>query len=169
MKGLGESKLRDFALDVPTGSVYHFEGEDFREKKKVSYVPVISYLCCPRLPFEGGGEACTPLIRANHSKLFLPNFVVLRYLSLLSEYGVFVFQESKFINWIEPPKRERKANYAVDAYFRDALRMSEPKAPKAPRPPKQPVVQDYQFYPPRLFELLDQEIYAYRYACIGKI
>jgi len=33
---------------------------------------------------------------------------------------------------------------------------------QAPRPPKQPVVQDFQFYPPRLFELLDQEIYAYR-------
>ena len=46
--------------------------------------------------------------------------------------------------------------------------MSEPKAPKAPRPPKQPVVQDYQFYPPRLFELLDQEIYAYRYASMDK-
>ena len=25
-------------------------------------------------------------------------------------------------NWIAPPKRERKANYAVDAYFREALR-----------------------------------------------
>jgi SWI/SNF-related matrix-associated actin-dependent regulator of chromatin subfamily A member 5 len=66
------------------------------------------------------------------------------------------------LKWIEPPKRERKANYAVDAYFRDALRMSEPKAPKAPRPPKQPYVQDFQFFPPRLFELLDSEIYAYR-------
>ncbi|XP_030836704.1 SWI/SNF-related matrix-associated actin-dependent regulator of chromatin subfamily A member 5 [Strongylocentrotus purpuratus] len=66
------------------------------------------------------------------------------------------------INWIEPPKRERKANYAVDAYFREALRVSEPKAPKAPRPPKQPNVQDFQFFPPRLFELLDKEIYAYR-------
>lgn len=33
-------------------------------------------------------------------------------------------------NWIEPPKRERKANYAVDAYFREALRTSEPKQPK---------------------------------------
>lgn len=31
---------------------------------------------------------------------------------------------------IEPPKRDRKANYAVDAYFREALRVSEPKAPK---------------------------------------
>ena len=38
--------------------------------------------------------------------------------------------QEAFVHWIEPPKRERKANYAVDAYFRDALRMSEPKAPK---------------------------------------
>merc|ERR1711973_1011125 len=68
------------------------------------------------------------------------------------------------LNWIAPPKRERKANYAVDAYFREALRTgsNEPKAHKAPRPPKQPIVQDFQFYPPRLFELLDQEIYHYR-------
>lgn len=34
------------------------------------------------------------------------------------------------VEWIEPPKRERKANYAVDAYFREALRVSEPKVPK---------------------------------------
>merc|ERR1711992_5248 len=68
------------------------------------------------------------------------------------------------MNWIAPPKRERKANYAVDAYFREALRTgaNEPKAHKAPRPPKQPIVQDFQFFPPRLFELLDQEIYHYR-------
>lgn len=74
-----------------------------------------------------------------------------------------VLQEQRFVQWIEPPKRERKANYAVDDYFRDALRVSEPRAPKAPRPPKQPVVQDWQFFPMRLFELLDQEIYAFRY------
>merc|ERR1712242_356928 len=66
--------------------------------------------------------------------------------------------------WIAPPKRERKANYAVDAYFKEALRTgsNEPKAHKAPRPPKQPIVQDFQFFPSRLFELLDQEIYHYR-------
>ncbi len=76
MKGLGESQLRNFTLDVPTGSVYEFEGEDFREKKKAA----------------------------------------------------------GFIHWIEPPKRERKANYAVDAYYREALRMSsEPRAPKVGR------------------------------------
>ncbi|XP_048192307.1 probable global transcription activator SNF2L1 isoform X5 [Perognathus longimembris pacificus] len=33
---------------------------------------------------------------------------------------------------------------------------------KAPRPPKQPNVQDFQFFPPRLFELLEKEILYYR-------
>ena len=76
MKDLGESSLRTFTLDTNEGgnSVYQFEGEDYREKQKMSG-----------------------------------------------------------LNWIEPPKRERKANYAVDAYFREALRTSEPKAPKVSR------------------------------------
>lgn len=86
------------------------------------------------------------------------------------DYSVYQFQGEDYrekqkmahLAWIEPPKRERKANYAVDAYFREALRVSEPRAPKAPRPPKQPNVQDFQFFPPRLFELLDKEIYFYR-------
>lgn len=39
-------------------------------------------------------------------------------------------KEKPGLYWIEPPKRERKANYAIDAYFREALRMSEPRAPK---------------------------------------
>ncbi|XP_060040755.1 probable global transcription activator SNF2L1 [Erinaceus europaeus] len=71
-------------------------------------------------------------------------------------------QKLGMVEWIEPPKRERKASYAVDAYFREALRVSEPKVPKAPRPPKQPNVQDFQFFPPRLFELLEKEIIYYR-------
>ncbi|KAG7314349.1 hypothetical protein KOW79_021652 [Hemibagrus wyckioides] len=71
-------------------------------------------------------------------------------------------QKMNMMEWIEPPKRERKANYAVDAYFREALRVSEPRAPKAPRPPKQPNIQDFQFFPPRLFELLEMEILHYR-------
>lgn len=63
----------------------------------------------------------------------------LRNLSLDTEpknYSVYQFdgedfrEKQKVLNWIEPPKRERKANYAVDAYFREALRTSEPKAPK---------------------------------------
>lgn len=88
-----------------------------------------------------------------------------------SPYSVYNFEgqdwkgkqnDSGFLPWIEPPKRERKANYAVDQYFREALRVSEPKAPKAPRPPKQPNVQDFQFFPPRLFELLEKEILYFR-------
>lgn len=35
-------------------------------------------------------------------------------------------------------------------------------SPQAPRPPKQPNVQDFQFFPPRLFELLEKEILYYR-------
>lgn len=68
---LGEGTLRTFTMDQ-TESVYQFEGEDYREKQKISGIG----------------------------------------------------------HWIEPPKRERKANYAVDAYFREALRVTEPKAPK---------------------------------------
>ncbi|KAI4872532.1 hypothetical protein NFI96_016760, partial [Prochilodus magdalenae] len=105
MQKLGESSLRNFTMDTSSGetSLYNFEGEDYREKQKLS-----------------------------------------------------------MMEWIEPPKRERKANYAVDAYFREALRVSEPRAPKAPRPPKQPNIQDFQFFPPRLFELLEMEILYYR-------
>ena len=40
--------------------------------------------------------------------------------------------------WIEPSKRERKANYSVDGYYRDAMRQNPKQAgPKAPRAPKQ--------------------------------
>lgn len=52
----------------------------------------------------------------------------------------------------------------MDAYFREALRVGQETTQKhkAPRPPKQPIVQDFQFLPGRLFELLEQEIYHYR-------
>ena len=52
----------------------------------------------------------------------------------------------------------------MDAYFREALRVGQEQTQKhkAPRPPKQPIVQDFQFLPGRLFELLEQEIYHYR-------
>jgi SWI/SNF-related matrix-associated actin-dependent regulator of chromatin subfamily A member 5 len=38
------------------------------------------------------------------------------------------------VNWIQPSKRERKSNYSVDSYYRDALRIGEKKvAPRQPR------------------------------------
>jgi len=73
-------------------------------------------------------------------------------------------KENIGLAWISPPKRERKSTYSVDGYFRDALRGRGPegKSAKQVKPPKQPMVQDFQFLPIRLFELLDQEIYYYR-------
>ncbi len=65
--------------------------------------------------------------------------------------------------WIEPSKRERKANYSVDEYYRDALRVSsKSSAPKAPRAPKQIATHDWQFFPARLVELQERETNAYR-------
>ncbi|CAG0923058.1 unnamed protein product [Notodromas monacha] len=76
-------------------------------------------------------------------------------------------QKSLIGHWIEPPKRERKANYAVDAYFREALRVntappSEPKLPKAPRMPRHNNVQDFQFFPARLVALVEKETLYFR-------
>ncbi|KAG9305927.1 hypothetical protein G9A89_016580 [Geosiphon pyriformis] len=63
-------------------------------------------------------------------------------------------------SWIEPPKRERKANYTVDNYFKEALRVgNKPTAPRVPRVAKQINVAEYQFFPQRLVELLKREMY----------
>ncbi|KAJ2910119.1 chromatin remodeling complex Adenosinetriphosphatase [Coemansia aciculifera] len=66
--------------------------------------------------------------------------------------------------WIQPAKRERKVNYAVDDYYREALRQSSKtsSSQRAPRPPKQMHINDFQFYPPRLHELLEKELLSYR-------
>ncbi len=75
------------------------------------------------------------------------------------------FSERKPIGqlWIEPSKRERKANYSIDNYYRDAMRVGpKPTQPKAPRAPKQININDFQFYPPRLAELQERETAAYQ-------
>ncbi|WFC98297.1 hypothetical protein MYAM1_001022 [Malassezia yamatoensis] len=65
--------------------------------------------------------------------------------------------------WIEPSKRERKQNYSIDSYYRNAMRStSKPAAPKAPRAPKQVSTAEWQFYPPRLIELQERETAAYQ-------
>ncbi len=74
MAAMGESSLKSFTIDAPGPdySVYHFEGEDWRDR-------------------QNRGE----------------------------------------LEWIHLPKRERKANYGIDQYFREALRASaEPRAQK---------------------------------------
>ena len=38
MANMGESSLRNFSMDTENTSVYNFEGEDYREKKKVGEI-----------------------------------------------------------------------------------------------------------------------------------
>ncbi|KAI0076817.1 SNF2 family DNA-dependent ATPase [Panus rudis PR-1116 ss-1] len=64
-------------------------------------------------------------------------------------------------------KRERKLNYSVDAYYKDAMRpgpSKTEKAPKLPRAPKQLQLQDFQFFPPKLAELQERELAAFKKA-----
>ena len=56
-----------------------------------------------------------------------------------------------------PKRRERRVNnYSVDSYYREALGIGEA---KIPQPKDSSKVGDFQFFPRRLLELLDQEIY----------
>ncbi|KAF8601203.1 SNF2 family DNA-dependent ATPase [Ceratobasidium sp. AG-I] len=71
------------------------------------------------------------------------------------------------LNWIQPTKRERKGNYSIDQYYKDAMRAgpSKPdKGPKVPRAPKQFAVQDHQFFSPRFIELQERETAAWKKA-----
>ncbi|GAV00283.1 hypothetical protein RvY_11157 [Ramazzottius varieornatus] len=74
-------------------------------------------------------------------------------------------QSSLPASWIEPPKRERKVNYAVDQYYRDAMRRERDQdgtKAKAPRPPKQPKIQAFQFHSHKLHPLLQRELLSYQ-------
>lgn len=65
--------------------------------------------------------------------------------------------ESVGLSWLGPAKRERKANYAVDDYYKEALRTSaRTPSTKAPRPKKYNI-EDFQFFPSRLAELNDRD------------
>lgn len=48
---LGESSLRNFTMDTENSSVYTFEGEDYREKKKVK-TPKITKKCYNVVKFK---------------------------------------------------------------------------------------------------------------------
>ncbi|KZV70252.1 hypothetical protein PENSPDRAFT_743561 [Peniophora sp. CONT] len=69
------------------------------------------------------------------------------------------------LNALEPSKRERKTNYSVDAYYKDAMRAgpaAKEKVVKIPRAPKQVAMQDFQFFPARLAELQEREMAAHK-------
>lgn len=48
MSSLGESSLRNFTMDTENSSVYTFEGEDYREKKKVPAMCICNNYCLNR-------------------------------------------------------------------------------------------------------------------------
>ncbi|KAJ7355421.1 SNF2 family N-terminal domain-containing protein [Mycena albidolilacea] len=68
-------------------------------------------------------------------------------------------------NLLSLSKRERKSNYSVDSYFKDAMRtgpVKTEKGPKLPRAPKQVQVQDFQFFPAELSVLQERELAVHR-------
>ncbi|TCD66522.1 hypothetical protein EIP91_001298 [Steccherinum ochraceum] len=74
-------------------------------------------------------------------------------------------RKSLQFNPLSLSKRERKLNYSVDAYYKDAMRAGPSKtekAPKIPRAPKQLQLQDFQFFPARLSELQERELAAHK-------
>lgn len=83
------------------------------------------------------GEARTQELKSKFEKVGengLRNFTMESY-TLYDFEGENYLEKQKSImpleNWIEPPKRERKINYAIDAIFREALR---PEAAKPSKP-----------------------------------
>ena len=61
-------------------------------------------------------------------------------------------------NWIDPPKRERKQNYNVSEYYRQAMQIRPAGRSSGPRLPRMPQLQDFQFFDiSRLTELFEKE------------
>ncbi len=63
------------------------------------------------------------------------------------------------------PARERKAVAAT----RESRHVTDTKTQRAPKPKGLPQIQDFQFYPKRLHELIEREIYAHRKAVNYKV
>ncbi|OAX31096.1 hypothetical protein K503DRAFT_806378 [Rhizopogon vinicolor AM-OR11-026] len=62
-------------------------------------------------------------------------------------------------------KRERKANYSVENYYKETLRVGPSKtekAPKLPRAPKQIEIQDFQIFDPALAQLQERELAVHK-------
>ncbi|KAG1823802.1 SNF2 family N-terminal domain-containing protein [Suillus subaureus] len=68
-------------------------------------------------------------------------------------------------NMLSLSKRERKANYSVDNYYKETLRVGPSKTektPKLPRAPKQIQIQDFQFFDPALAQLQERELAVHK-------
>ena len=79
MKQFGEGSLRKLAMDAPTESIFHFEGEDYKEKRKVRTISV--YRPSP----ISAVVACASVCSNVNVTLFFRLVVFLTGLSLLKE------------------------------------------------------------------------------------
>ncbi|ORX47010.1 hypothetical protein DM01DRAFT_1339319 [Hesseltinella vesiculosa] len=63
------------------------------------------------------------------------------------------------LNWLGPAKRERKVNYAIDDYYKEALNTARPKNPNPSKPPKSKRynIEDFQFFPPSIQPLNEKD------------
>ncbi|KZT62725.1 hypothetical protein CALCODRAFT_522329 [Calocera cornea HHB12733] len=114
------------------------------------------------------GEKMTAELNSKYEQLNLDDLTNFKTESTIQTWEGENFEGRKFmplsLNWLEPEKRARKANYSIDQYYKDTMRagpVAAPK-PKMPRAPKQIVVNDYQFFPPRLSELYEKESNYFR-------
>ncbi|SAM04386.1 hypothetical protein [Absidia glauca] len=67
------------------------------------------------------------------------------------------------LSWLGPTKRERKVNYAVDDYYKEALNTRH-KAAASTKPPrsKRYNTEDFQFFPARIHDLNKRDTLYYR-------
>ncbi|GAA96867.1 uncharacterized protein L969DRAFT_94873 [Mixia osmundae IAM 14324] len=106
------------------------------------------------------GEARTAELNKKYETLNIDDLANFKSESATTNWEGEAYGKKKAIGmlWIEPSKRERKTNYSVDNYYRDALRTGgEKKGPARNRGPRQPQTEDFQFFPPAYAELLEKE------------
>ncbi|KAJ3220341.1 hypothetical protein HDU67_000008 [Dinochytrium kinnereticum] len=83
--------------------------------------------------------------------------------NFMSDGSVYQWEGSDFRSQV---RFDKFGSYAVDDYFREALRVGNKSAgPKAPRAPKSSIIlNDFQFFPPDLSDLLEKELLAQKKA-----
>lgn len=106
------------------------------------------------------GEARTQELNSKYAQLNFDDLQIFKSETTTNWEGENYGGKKKIgLAWIEPSKRERKANYSVDGYYRDTMRLggNRTMGPRGSRGPKQIAANDFQFFPPRMIELQEQE------------
>ncbi|KAG8992998.1 hypothetical protein FRB90_000819 [Tulasnella sp. 427] len=111
------------------------------------------------------GEERTAEMHRKYEDMNLEDLSNFKSEAMVSQWEGEDFQKKKKgMFFLEPAKRERKGNYSIDSYYKEAMRReTKPeKLPKALRAPKHIHIWDHHFAPAGLAELYDKEYLAYR-------